>query len=204
MPAFAPWLAAQNSACGQVAAAAGPMLLQGLDRIQGASRLEAASRSQPWTQEQTVGAHECQQQTSHAGLRPPAAIAPKRLAACARRSCNSTLTSRRNCSEVALRYNWALHPARMRTTSASDPVACNDCACSADTAYIWRLMVLRVTARFAHRLGTIAPSQQSAPAKSAGACCACVKWCKAKCCVRTKTPPPRTSWNCGRVLRCVH
>src|SRR3989344_4102450 len=85
-------------------------------------------------------------------------------------------------------------------------------------------MVLRVTARRAQRLGTMAPSQTPCTANRAcGPCCcgkepgpvgkAALAWrsaaapsasstrrCSTKCAVRETVPPAMVAWNCGRVF----
>src|SRR5215207_3067476 len=67
-------------------------------------------------------------------------------------------------------------------------------------------MALRVTARRAQRLGTIAPTHSSCAANSGVGpdCASSAQRCKAKWVVRATVAPARTAWNCARVLsRCM-
>ena len=73
-------------------------------------------------------------------------------------------------------------------------------------------MALRVTARLAHRLGTIAPSQTPSWGNSGRADSDCTgaaltvkgQQCKAKWAVRAKVRPAKAAWNWGRVCsRCI-
>ena len=79
-------------------------------------------------------------------------------------------------------------------------------------------MVLRVTANFAHRLGTIAPIHTSCcgnkgvvislpvgfPGSLLRPVASSLLQCNAKCSVFASVAPARTAWNCGRFLsRCM-
>ena len=67
-------------------------------------------------------------------------------------------------------------------------------------------MALRVTARRAQRLGTIAPTHTPCVANNgiAPGCASSEQRCKAKWVVRATVAPARTAWNCARVLsRCM-
>ena len=73
-------------------------------------------------------------------------------------------------------------------------------------------MALRVTARLAHRLGTIAPNHTADFGNRAGNATSCAsatsdsraQQCKAKCAVLASVCPAKTAWNWGRVFnRCT-
>src|SRR5687768_10911903 len=68
-------------------------------------------------------------------------------------------------------------------------------------------MALRVTARRAQRLGTMAPTHTSRALPNSGSAPAgasSVQRCRAKWAVRATVTPARTAWNCARVWsRCM-
>src|SRR5512133_1132968 len=152
MAALAPGMAAHQAPQRQVGAGTGAMALQRPQRIGRTGRGETAARTQPGTEQEPIALDQGDQGGADHG------------AARANSSCSSARTACRRASEVALMNRARSKPARNRTTCAATG---NSDSRDWLTASIWRLMVLRVTALLAQRLGISAPTQGSRTANRA-------------------------------------
>jgi len=195
MSASTPGLAAGHALECQVTAFDGTMRLQGTDGVHRASWLETARRTQRRTQQQAVRLDDGDQKTRHHA--DTCGLAGGQLFALANSCCNSWRTAAFNASEVALKNSLRSKALRSRTTWAAQAME----------------EALRVTARLAQRLGTMAPSQTSdsankgGPTSANGSVIGVVSTppkatpCRVKCCVRDHVSPFSTAWNWARVLR---
>lgn len=164
----APGMAAQQSACRQIAAGTCPMSLQSTERIGRTRRLEAARRPEPGLQCPAIQVHHGHQ---HPTRQPLQAVehadggrlvhGDQRHARCISASSSSRAVLRR-VTEAAERNRRRSKAQRRRTNQRP----CSNVGSQARaTDRIWRRIRLRVVASRACRFGTAMPSQH----RSAGA-----------------------------------
>lgn len=195
MAALTPRLASGDPAQRKIAAGCRAVLLERGNGVNGTGGFEAAGLAEPGAKQQSVRLYKADQQALHHA----------RAEAARSSSCRSSaLTAALSLTEAALTNSLRSKPARRRTTCA----ACGNEASEAAalTVYICRLIALRVTARRAQRLGTMAPIHTSRLSNRSAALdeASSAQRCNAKWAVRATVAPASAAWNCARVLsRCM-